>query len=307
MNRMPPLNALRAFEAAARHGGYIGASEELNVTRGAISRHVRLLEEHLGVQLFVRFPQGVRLTAAGRQLQPVVSNAFALIMGETERLLSDASELKVICPPGTSIRWLIPKLEDFRSRHPELRVRLTTDFLPDGGFDPVEADVGFSVLNWPSRSKALETQALFPTVLTPACAPGYLKDRSLTSPDVLPRCELLHETRNHTDWKDWASAFPKVGIDPSTGQDFANIDLATKAAVMGIGVVMADLVLCREEIEACMLVAPFPHMMCSSPLGDICLVGGADKWKEPKVKAFRSWAHDAAEADRVSISHLVGD
>lgn len=307
MNRMPPLNALRAFEAAARHGGFIGASEELNITRGAISRHVRLLEEHLGVQLFVRLAQGVRLTAAGRQLQPVLSQAFALILGEAERLSSDASELKVICPPGTSIRWLIPKLEDFRRRHPGLRIRLTTDFLPDGGFDPVESDIGFSVLNWPKRSKPLETQVLFPVLLTPACAPGYLKERSLTSPEALARCELLHETRSHTDWKDWAYAFPEVGIDPVTGQDFANIDIATKAAVMGLGVVMADLVLCREEIEAGMLVAPFPHMVCQSPLGDICLIGGADKWNVPKAEAFRSWAHEAAEADRASVSHLMHD
>ena len=118
MRQMPPLNALRAFEAAARHGGFIGASEELNVTRGAISRHVRLLEDHLGVQLFVRLAQGVRLTAAGRQLQPVLTEAFAMIVREADRISSDAAELRIICPPGTSIRWLLPRLEDFRSVTP---------------------------------------------------------------------------------------------------------------------------------------------------------------------------------------------
>ena len=305
MKRMPPLNALRAFEAAARHGGFIGASDELNVTRGAISRHVKLLEDHLGVELFVRLAQGVRLTTAGRQLQPVLSEAFALILREAERLSSDASELRIICPPGTSIRWLLPRLEDFRRRHPDLQVRLTTDFHSDGGFDPFESDIGFSVANWANRVKPLEMQELFPVLLTPACAPAYMKEKPLTAPNDLTTCNLLHETRNHTDWSDWARDFPEVGIDPAVGQDFPNIDIATKAAVMGIGVVMADLVLCREELGAGTLIAPFPEMVSESPLGGICLIGGTEKWSLPKVKAFRSWAFDSSEADRAAVSHLM--
>lgn len=307
MSRLPPLNALRAFEAAARHGGFVGASEELHVTRGAISRHVKVLEEHLGVPLFVRQAQGVRLTSAGRSLLPVVSEAFGLIARAAERISSDDTELRVICPPGTSIRWLLPRLEDFRAAHPELRLRLTTDFYPDGGFDPVEADVGFSVTNWPSRSKTLESQTLFPIFLTPACAPGYLRERSLYSPEALATCELLHETKTHTDWMAWWDRFRPAGVDPATGQDFPNLDIATKAAVMGVGVVMADLVLCREELEAGLLVAPFPDMVCQSPLGGICLIGGREKWHTPKVASFRSWAYDSAEVDRDSFKHHLDE
>jgi DNA-binding transcriptional LysR family regulator len=306
MARLPPLNALRAFEAAARHGGFVGASEELHVTRGAISRHVKLLEEHLGVPLFVRQAQGVRLTAAGSGLLPVVSDAFGLIARAADRISSDAAELRVICPPGTSIRWLLPRLEDFRIAHPELRVRLTTDFYPDGGFDPVETDIGFSVANWPKRPKVLESQTLFPVLLTPACAPGYLRERSLGSPEALAGCELLHETKNHADWTAWLDKFRPAEVDPAMGQDFSNIDIATKAAVMGVGVVMADLVLCREEFEAGTLVAPFPDMVCHSPAGGICLLGGSEKWDMPKVKVFRSWAHDISEVDRAFVQHLVG-
>lgn len=228
-----------------------------------------------------------------------------MIHREVERLSSDASELRIICPPGTSIRWLLPRLEGFRNLHPELRVHLTTDFHVGDGFDPVEADIGFSVANWPARSMPLETQVLFPVLLTPACAPGYLRDRSLTSPKDLTACELLHETRNHADWTNWANDFPETGINPAVGQDFPNIDIATKAAVMGIGVVMADLVLCREELEAGTLIAPFPEMVSQSEFGGVCLLGGADKWHMPKVQAFRSWAHNASEADRVSVRSLV--
>ena len=298
MARLPPLNALRAFEAAARHRGFVGASEELHVTRGAISRHVKLLEDHLGVQLFERLAQGVRLTPAGTAFLPTVSEAFSMIGRAAEEVSADANELRVVCPPGTSIRWLLPKLEGFREAHPEFNVRLTTDFYPDGGFDPIHADIGFSISNLSSRSHDLEVQALFPILLTPACTPTYRSKKSLKSPEVLADCELLHETRSHADWRTWVDAFQPVGVDPADGQEFPNIDIATKAAVMGVGVAMADLVLCREELQSGTLVAPFPDMVCKSSDGDICLLAGRHKWHSPKVAAFRSWANEIAKADR---------
>ena len=298
MAKLPPLNALRAFEAAARHRGFVGASEELNVTRGAISRHVKLLEDHLGVQLFERLVQGVRLTPAGTAFLPPVSEAFGMIGRAAEAVSADANELRVVCPPGTSIRWLLPKLEGFRDAHPEFNVRLTTDFYPDGGFDPINADIGFSVSNSPNRSQDLEVQALFPILLTPACTPDYRRKKSLTSPEALADCEFLHETRRHSDWRTWVDAFRNFGLDPADGQEFPNIDIATKAAVMGVGVVMADLILCREELQSETLVAPFPDMVCKSPDGDICLIAGRHKWHSPKVLAFRSWAYEIAEVDR---------
>ncbi|MDU8912331.1 LysR substrate-binding domain-containing protein [Aestuariicoccus sp. MJ-SS9] len=307
MARLPPLNALRAFEAAARHNGFIGAAEELHVTRGAISRHVKLLEDSLGVQLFARQAQGVRLTQAGRQLTPVLTEAFGMIARGTERVASDASELRVICPPGTSIRWLLPKLDEFRKAYPDIKLRLTTDFHPDSGFDPIDADIGFSVSNWPNRSQEIEHLTLFPICLTPACSPGYLEATSLERAEDLTRCELLHETRDHADWTTWVNAFQPKDVDPRTGQDFPNLDIATKAAVMGVGVVMAHLVLCHEELASGTLVTPFPDMVCHSPLGGVCLLGGRDKWTSPKVEAFKSWAYRASEADRRRMAHRSQD
>lgn len=305
MARIPPLNALRAFEAAARHSGFVGASDELNVTRGAISRHVKLLEEHLGVQLFERRAQGVRLTPAGTAFLPTLSEAFSMIGRAAEDVSADANELRVVCPPGTSIRWLLPKLEGFREANPEYKLRLTTDFYPEGGFDPINADIGFSITNLPDRSHDLEVQSLFPILLTPACTPDYRRHKSLTSPEALAGCELLHETRRHADWRTWVNAFQPVGVDPADGQEFPNIDIATKAAVMGFGVAMADLVLCRDELQSGTLVAPFPDMVCTSPDGGICLLGGRHKWHAPKVEAFRSWAYEVAEADRSAAEQFL--
>lgn len=305
MARLPPLNALRAFEVAARHRGFVGASEELNVTRGAISRHVKLLEDHLGVQLFERLAQGIRLTPAGTAFQSTVSEAFGMIGRAAEEVSADANELRVVCPPGTSIRWLLPRLDGFREAHPEFNVRLTTDFYPDGGFDPINADIGFSISNLSNRSHDLEVQTLFPILLTPACTPDYCRNKSLDSPEALAGCDLLHETKRHADWRTWVDAFRPIGVDPAGGLEFPNIDIATKAAVMGVGVVMADLVLCREELQSGTLVAPFPDMACKSPDGGICLLAGRNNWQSPKVEAFRSWAYETAESDRSAAEQFL--
>lgn len=288
--RLPPLNALRAFEAAARHDGFIGASDELNVTRGAISRQVKALEEHLGVALFTRYAQGVRLTSAGRQLQPVLAEAFRSIASEVNRLRSDALDLRIICPPATSIRWLIPRLEGFRQRYPTIVVRLTTDFYGHGGFDTMDYDLGFSVERWPGRPETTEATALFPVRMTPACSPDLLnRVGPLTSPEQLATFDLLHETPEHRDWRQWADVFDVRHLDVRGGQDFPNLDMATRAALMGAGFVMADLVLCREEFKAGLLVAPFPELVCDGSFGGVCLIGSRKRLQEPKIAAFREW------------------
>lgn len=297
--RLPPLNALRAFEAAARHEGFVGASEELHVTRGAISRQVKLLEDHLGAPLFLRTGKGVALTEAGRRLLPVLTDAFGRIREESARIAERAGDLRVICPPTTSIRWLIPRLPRFRAAHPDIGLRLTTDFLGGGGFDPHEYDIGFSVEHWPNRGSGIEVVPLFPVHLTPACAPVLLNGKGgLETPADLARVPLLHETPARADWRAWLRAFPVEGVDPDTGSDFQNLDLATRAAVMGAGVVMADLVLNRDELASGLLVAPFPDKVCPSPYGGVCLIAHREAWRDPRVRAFRDWAVAEAQDDR---------
>lgn len=297
--RLPPLNALRAFEAAARHNGFVAAAEELHVSRGAVSRHVKLLEDHLGTSLFRRHAKGVDLTEAGRRLLPVLTEAFERISREAQRLSTSASDLRIICPPATSIRWLIPKLEMFRQRHPEIRVRLTTEFHSEIGLDVSSYDIGFSVEHWLDRSDDLRMQNLFPIVLTPACHPDLLTGRvPLRSPEDLVNFTLLHETPRHEDWRAWLQHFPVNGVSPDDGDEFPNLDIATKAAVMGAGLVMADFVLCREELTSGVLVTPFPDLCCASPYGSVCLLGPRENWQVPKVQAFIDWAVEMAVDDQ---------
>ncbi|MGI3183444.1 LysR substrate-binding domain-containing protein [Nioella aestuarii] len=288
--RLPPLNALRAFEAAARHQGYIAAAEELCVTRGAISRHVKLLEEHLGVALFHRGHKGVALTEAGQDLLPVLTETFTRIATQVAQLSEQAAELRIICPPTLSIRWLFPKLARFRQLHPEIQVRLTTDFYGDSGFDPTRYDLGVSLEVWPGRSADVKTQAIFPMRLSPACSPALMAgSHALRTPADLGRVTLLHESAAREDWQTWVRHFEIKEFDPTRGEAFPNLDMATKAAVMGAGVVMADLALCQEELQNGTLVLPFPDMACDTPHGSYALIGSEDRWHAPNVKTFRDW------------------
>ncbi|UWQ40091.1 LysR family transcriptional regulator [Leisingera aquaemixtae] len=286
--RLPPLNALRAFEAAARHEGFIAAADELFVTRGAISRQVKILEDHIGVQLFHRNARGVELTAAGQRLYPVLTGAFAMMQREVERIAADAAELRVICPPTLSIRWLLPQLEQFRAAHPEIKLQLTTDFYSSKGFRGAEYDLGISVENRAGRPPDIEVLPLFEMVLAPACAPSLLPALE-AGPEALAGQRLLHESPRRFDWPTWVQHFGVEQVDPASGEAFPNLDMATRAAVMGAGVVMADLVLCQEELARGDLVLPFPEMTCGTPDGAYALIGERQKWHDPKVAAFRDW------------------
>lgn len=291
-----PLNALRAFEAAARHGGYIAAAEELCVTRGAISRHVKLLEDQLGLALFHRHARGVALTEAGASLLPVLSEAFSGIERELSRLTANANELRIICPPALSIRWLFPLLDEFRARHPEIRVRLTTEFFGDMGFDAQQFDLGISSEFACKRGGDTLAQPLFPLRISPACAPGFLTRVQLQEPADLRRVTILHERRWQGDWAAWLDRFApdhaRELVDVSRGEVFPNFDMAVKAAVLGTGVVMADLELCRDELKSGALLLPFPDMVCDTPLGDYALIGARESWEKPHVRAFRDWAQE---------------
>lgn len=300
-SRLPPLNALRAFEAAARHGGFIPAAEELHVTRGAVSRHVRVLEDHLGVELFHRHARGVTLSPVGKRLLPALSESFSRIAAATAELAAEASELRILCAPATSIRWLVPKLDTFRAEVPGIELRLTTDFHGEYGFDAGSYDIAFSVEHVPGRAADLDVAQLFPIRLTPACAPALLQRLELRSPSDLSGATLLHESRSHADWTSWLSAFDAPGVSADSGHAFPNLDLATRAAVMGAGVVMADLVLCRDELDSGVLVAPFPDMICDAPDGTVCLIGPSDRWNSPKVRAFRDWATRAASGETADL------
>lgn len=193
---------------------------------------------------------------------------------------------------------MIPRLDAFRRRHPEFRVRLTTDFYGEGGFDISEYDLGFSIESTRDRGAGILVQPLFPMLASPACAPSLLHGQvALRTPEDLAHVTLLHDTPKRSDWSHWIAAFGVDGVDPSAGDEFPNLDMSAKAAAIGAGVIIADLTLCGEELASGALVLPFPDRIVAAEQRDVCLLGPADRWESPKVAAFRDWALEESEKD----------
>lgn len=295
--RLPSLNALRAFEAAARHQSFARAAEELRVTQGAVSRHVGLLEEDLGVALFRRHPRGVELTAQGRALLPELTASFERIARATRQVAEGERELRVACQPTLAARWLVRRLSGLQELRPGTRVTLGLmcgydDFFR-GGFDlgiaHYEADL--------DRPPGLEAVLLRREAMAPVCAPALREGtRALRRPEDLARHTLLHPHPDRQDWRRWlrAAGLPER-VAEEGGQVFQTLEMAIAAAVGGLGVAMADLHLVRDELSSGALVTPF-DLVVSEGTGYFLFVERG-RFEEPKVAAFRDWLLAEAAAD----------
>lgn len=289
--RLPSLNALRAFEAAARHQSFARAASELCVTEGAISRHVKLLEQELGVPLFRRLIRKVELTEHGRQLLPALAGAFAQIAEAAGKIAAKKTELRVAAGPSISIRWLVPRLERFRAKNSGFTVHLTTadaamSLVTDGSHD-----LAINCGCWPEPGfpKNVKKVRLLAEATTPVCAPRYAARAALDHPEKLHDADLLHSSGDYADWSNWAGMFGSPGFDIARGQIFPNRDLAYRAAIMGGGVTVGDLTLLGEELESGALMVPFPDLVFRSPDHDYFIVVREDCWEEPRIAAFTSW------------------
>jgi LysR family glycine cleavage system transcriptional activator len=300
--RLPPLNALRAFEAAARHGSFVRAAQELHVTQGAVSRHVKLLEEHLNVVLFRRLPRGLELTAAAHRLLPKISASFEMIMDAANEVAGATSELKVIAPPTLANRWLMPRLSRFKQLHAELQVSVgllwSWDEFHRGSFD--------IAISYPEDGNVpadLESILFRRERLTPVCAPSLLKgERPLKTPRDLKHHALLHPNPGRYDWRKWLDRTGLSGeIDFRKGQFYETMEMAMQAAVGGLGVAMADLYLVRDELAAGSIVAPFDVVMGD----DISVHWRRGRSAEPAVAAFRDWLISEARNDEQDLAPPV--
>ena len=203
------------------------------MTEGAISRHVKLLEEALQVELFRRLPRRLVLTDAGRNFQPILAAAFESIAAGAQDLQRQPRHLKVICPPTFSIRWLLPRLDRFKQQWPAIGVRLTTAPYDWEIFFGGEFDLAFDCGN-PNRPKDIEAVLVLQSLCTPVCSPKLLeRGVPLTSPADLVHHNLLHETPDRHDWKVWAGRFAPNLLDLNSGEVLPSADMAYRAAAMG--------------------------------------------------------------------------
>lgn len=295
--RLPPLNALRAFEAAGRFQNLSRAAEELHVTQGAVSRQVKLLEERLGVPLFRRRPQGLELTAAGGRLLPELSAAFERIARAVSHVQDDNHEVRVISAATIGIRWLTPHLPRFQEQYPGLRVsiglfRRSWDEFFDGGFDLAIACSSEA----PPPALGLKADLIRRELLTPVCSPSLpLTHAPLQKPADLRRHVLLHPYSDRNDWRLWLGAAGIDDVDIGGGQTFDTMEMAIQAAVGGLGVAMADLCLYQVEVDAGQLLAPFDLTVSDGTGYYLCY--RHDSLDHAKITAFRDWLLKEAAAE----------
>jgi len=314
--RLPPLNALRAFEAAARHLSVKKAAIELNVTPAAVSHQIRMLEDYLGVQLFHRYNRALELTDAARAAMPKLREGFDALIQAVERLRSHVSGgvLTVSAAPSFAARWLMPRLHRFIAAHPEVDVRVSARMRRvsvDGKGDVAERatveawldDSDIAVLYGRGNYPGMWVKKLLDLTLTPICSPQLLEgEHALRSPADLVHHMLLHDDTgdlydNEPFWDVWLKAAQASGVDSHRGPHFSHAVLAFEAAMDAVGVVATMPILAAEDIAAGRLVTPFElHVPLASAYYLVCQDTASTR---PAVTLFRDWLLDeAARAPR---------
>ena len=286
--RLPSLNGLRAFEAAARHLSFTQAASELNVTQTAISHQIRRLEEELGIRLFIRKNRALALTPKARDYLPGVRAAFNDLRLATDQLLrkEDDHVLTVSTLASLAAKWLLPRLTAFQEAHPGIDVRITTSTaLVDFRGGDVDAAIRYGRGNWPG----LRADWLMADEVFPVCSPGLLNGkRPLKCPEDLREHVLLHTTNNYDDWRQWltAAGLPS-DISKQPGITFDLILMTVQAAIDGIGVAMGRTSYVQDDIAKGRLVVPFKIALPAD--AGFYLVSPEGAPDTPKLRAFRQW------------------
>jgi LysR family transcriptional regulator, glycine cleavage system transcriptional activator len=292
--RLPPLNALRAFDIAARTRSFTAAADELHVSQGAVSRHVAQLEAYLGIALFRREPGGARLTAAGSDYARSIGDAFDSVERAT-RCAAAATQrrpLRIKLFPSVAIKWLITRLAEFHALHPAVEVSITTTpkFVR---FDPEEDDFTVQIGNVPQPG--VQFDKLIVVELLPVCSADYLRRLPVGTVEDLFEHVLLCSVQRPNDWLLWfrAAGVPEdrlrqvVQSGLRFGMKFGNSALAYQAAINGMGVVIAQQELVRDDLASGRLVRAWPLVAASGEI--YYLASSADPLGNPEVIAFRDW------------------
>ena len=303
--RLPPLNSLRAFEAAARHLSFTRAADELHVTPAAISPQIKALEEHLGVPLFRRLNRAVMLTDAGQACLPGLSEAFDRMAAVLERLrVQDCGgPLTVSTSPAFAAKWLVPRLERFQERCPEIDVRVSAAMRLA---DFAREDVDVAIRYGPGRYPGLLAELLLTNEVVPVCAPALLEGpRPLRAPQDLCHHTLLHDDTSTSDgaypnWAMWLRAAGVEGVDASRGPRFDYPGLVLDAAAAGHGVALALSTIVAADIVAGRLVKPFA-VGVPTPFAYYVVCPEATAGR-PKVEAFRRWLRAEVERDGATVA-----
>jgi LysR family transcriptional regulator, glycine cleavage system transcriptional activator len=290
---MPPLNALRAFEAAARLGSLKAAAVEASVTHGAISRHIRLLEDWLGASLFLRHNRRVVLTELGQVYLAEIAPAFQRIARATDdaRNRRRRKLLRVNALSTFTVRWLLPRLADFRERHPEIDVDVTTS---NDAVDRAGEAADIIIRGGPDTIHGYATRVFLAETRQPVCNPALLGKLPLGTPDDLRAHTLLHSSNMSRLWEEWLTAAGVPGLDAAGNLVLDHFYLAVEAAAGGLGVAMGPSALIGADLAAGRLVAPFPHI--ALPARSYCAYVAARARGDARIIAFCDWLERQGDA-----------
>lgn len=262
--RLPPLYAMRAFEAAARHNSFTRAAEELSITQSAVSRHVRTLEDYFACRLFLRAGRSLQLSESGRLLLPGIRDGFSSLERACATLLGEDGILRMKAPSTLTMRWLLARLSRFRHLQAGNEVQLTSAWMDvdavDFSLEPFDCAVLLGNGKFPAD---WEATWLFDELLIPVGGPEFAAQAPWAS-ERLAQAELLHPTPDRRDWRHWLQ---RVGLDADVslkgGQVFDTLELGMIAAARGYGVSIGDLLMVAEDVAAGRLSLPMPTAVAS--------------------------------------------
>ncbi|MFC3031739.1 transcriptional regulator GcvA [Pseudoalteromonas fenneropenaei] len=293
--RLPPLNALKAFEAAARHLSFTKAAEELYVTQAAVSHQIKTLEDHLGLKLFLRKNRSLLLTEEGQAYFLDIKEIFSQLIDATDKLLARGAKgsLTVSLTPSFAIQWLVPRLSRFHEAHPEIDVRIKAQDHDENSLtDDVDVAIYYGRGNW----SGVQTHKLHTEYLVPLCSPMLLTGpRPLNTPNDLANHTLLHDTTRRP-WKLWMKTAGVRNVQVNTGPIFSHSSMVLQAAVHGQGVALGNSVLARPELDAGRLVIPFSHHLESK--NAYYLVLRESQTELGKIVAFKDWMLSMVELEQ---------
>lgn len=286
VRRLPPLNALKAFEAAARHLSFTKAAEELYVTQAAVSHQIKILEEHLGLKLFLRRNRSLLLTEEGQGYYLDIKEVFSQLLDATEKLFArgEKGSLTVSLTPSFAIQWLVPRLSLFNELYPDIDVRIKAQEHDENSLtDDVDLAIYYGKGHW----AGVEIHKLHTEYLVPLCSPLVLNGaKPLATPADLRHHTLLHDTTRRP-WKQWMKTANVNTVNVNQGPIFSHSSMVLQAAVHGQGVALGNSVLAKPELDAGRLVIPFDHRLESK--NAYYLVLRAAQAELGKIVAFKEW------------------
>jgi LysR family transcriptional regulator, glycine cleavage system transcriptional activator len=299
---LPSLNAMRAYEAAARHLSFTRAAEELHVSQGAVSHHVKTLEDQLETKLFDRRPGGLALSEAGAAYLPVLRDAFdRLAQGTADLRRRRASNiLTVSISPNFAARWLVHRLGDFATAHPDIDLRISATM---EHIDFAMGDLDVAVRHGDGHWPGLHVTPLISEEVFPVLSPALLeRGGPLNEPDDLRHYTLLHDLSSR-GWKEWLAMAGAKHVNAEKGPYINLTSVALDAAATGQGVALARRALATQDLLAGRLIRPFAQALTSDRgYFIVCPEATADK---PKIARFREWLLDENARDLERLKALM--